>query len=62
MRTGQTVDELGLYSTECCSAELIFDVGDTWVRCPRCHQVCEWELEDELVRPEDLERFDDIAA
>jgi len=62
MRTGQTVDELGLYSTECCSAELIFDVGDTWVRCPRCHEVCKWELEDELVRPEDLERFDEIAA
>jgi hypothetical protein len=62
MRTGQTVDELGLYSTECCSAELIFDVGDTWVRCPRCHRICEWELEDELVRSEDLERFDEIAA
>jgi len=60
MRTGQTVQELGLYSTECCSQELIFDIGDTFAPCPKCHRACQWELEDELVRPVDLER--DVAA
>jgi hypothetical protein len=48
MKTSETVVDLGLYSNECCNAELIFDVGDTFVRCPRCHQLCVWELVEEL--------------
>jgi hypothetical protein len=62
MRTGGTVTELGLYSSECCSRELIFDVGDTFLRCPDCHELCEWELEDELVSWQELERVDGLAA
>lgn len=62
MKTGKTVSELGLYSSECCGAELIFDAGDTFSRCPACQHLCEWELEEKLVAVGDLERSDEIAA
>jgi hypothetical protein len=62
MKTGQTVEEPGLYSTECCSTEFVFDVGDTLSRCPRCQHLCEWECEDEFVSPEDSERLNGMAA
>jgi hypothetical protein len=48
MRTGETVDDLGTYSTECCNQMVTFDIGDTFTRCPNCHGLCAWELEDEL--------------
>ena len=62
MKTGQTVAELGLYSTECCSAELVFDLGDTFSSCPQCQHLCEWECEQELVALEDLDRPNGLAA
>jgi hypothetical protein len=55
MQTGQTVDEPGLYSTECCSTELIFAAGDTFCRCPQCQHLCVWEFEYELVTSGDLD-------
>ena len=42
MRTGETVTDLGLYATECCSEELIFDMGDQFAKCPRCQKLCIW--------------------
>ena len=45
MRTGETVTDLGLYATECCSEELIFDMGDQFAKCPRCHKLGIWEEE-----------------
>ena len=62
MKTGQTVDDLGLYSSECCSVELTFDVGDVFSRCPQCQHRCVWELESELVPADELEREAEIAA
>jgi len=62
MKTGETVETLGLYSTDCCNMELIFAVGDTFVRCPRCENLCKWELEDEIVNVKDLEGNSQIAA
>jgi len=63
MRTGQVAEELGLYSTECCTAELIFGVGDTFARCPQCQNNCEWELECELMTIQDFENLNGgIAA
>ena len=62
MKTGETVTELGLYDTECCSEEFIFDLGDTFRRCPKCQALCLWELQDEVVKPEDTENFDGKAA
>jgi hypothetical protein len=62
MRTSETVTELGLYNSECCSEELIFDVGDAFRRCPKCHALCVWELEDEVVSPDEVKRESGVAA
>lgn len=62
MKTGETVTELGLYVTECCSDELTFDVGDTFSRCPKCQALCLWEFQDEVVTSEDRKNSDGIAA
>ena len=56
MRTGDTVTDLGLYSTDCCGAEFNFDIGDTFHRCPECNHLCTWELEEELVTADEFER------
>lgn len=62
MKTSETVTELGLYISECCGEELTFDVGDTFQRCPKCQALCVWELEDEVVPLEQLERENGVAA
>ena len=62
MKTGDTVETLGLYSTDCCNMELIFEVGDTFCRCPRCENLCTWELDEELVTTKDLDKKTKIAA
>lgn len=62
MKTGDTVTDLGLYDSECCSAELIFDTGDRFVNCPTCNRACTWELEEELVMQDEFERVNGVAA
>jgi hypothetical protein len=62
MKTGETVTDLGLYDSECCSAELVFDNGDTFLRCPQCRGLCTWELEEELLPQEECERVNGVAA
>ena len=62
MKTGETVDTQALYSTDCCNVELIFEAGDTFCRCPRCQNLCMWELEEEVVSTEDLDKNPPIAA
>src|SRR6266436_1623553 len=47
MKTGETVTDLGLYTSECCSEELIFDTDDCFLRCQSCSRPCLWELEEE---------------
>jgi hypothetical protein len=62
MRTGDTVTDLGLYASDCCSAELIFDTGDRFITCPQCTRACTWEMEEELVPQDDFERMNGMAA
>jgi len=62
MKTGDSVFDLGLYSTECCSEEHTFDVGDTFSRCPKCRALCEWEFQYELRTAEDLKDDGRIVA
>ena len=62
MKTGNTVMDLGLYASECCSADLIFEMGDTFLRCPQCNHLCDWELEEEIVSQDEFERVNGIAA
>jgi hypothetical protein len=62
METSQTVKDLGLYISECCSAELIFDTGDLFLKCPHCSRSCAWDLEEEIVSYEEFERLHSAAA
>jgi hypothetical protein len=62
MRTGQTLTDLGLYATECCSEELIFDMGDQFAKCPRCQKLCIWEEEEEIVSIDEFEQMNGAAA
>jgi len=62
MRTKATVSELGLYSSECCSEELIYDAGDVFLQCPKCRGLCGWELENPVISIEELERENGVAA
>ena len=57
MKTGQPVTGLGLYISECCGAELIFDTGDLFLNCPQCSRLCLWALEEEIVSQDEFERL-----
>jgi pyruvate-formate lyase-activating enzyme len=45
MKTGEDVGTMGLYSSECCLVEVVFEAG-CFSRCPHCSALCEWELVD----------------
>ena len=62
MRTTETVTDLGLYDSECCGAELIFDTGDQFLNCPACNCPCVWELEEELVTADEFDHINGAAA
>jgi hypothetical protein len=62
MKTSEDVRELGLYSSDCCGEELIFDVNDTLIRCPKCEGLCLWAIEEILVHPDELEAEASKAA
>ena len=49
MKTSENVLELGLYASDCCKEELIFDKTDCFSRCPRCAELCEWQLVEKLM-------------
>jgi hypothetical protein len=55
MRTSEDALELGLYTNDCCNQQLIFDIGDTFCRCPRCESLCVWELESRITPIDALE-------
>ena len=57
MKTGDKVTALGLYASECCRAELIFDTDDAFLRCPQCQHWCVWQMEEAIVSPEEFERI-----
>ena len=55
MRTGKDVFEAGLYVSDCCLQELLFAKDDSFSRCPRCLQLCEWELVDAAEAVQEME-------
>jgi len=61
MKTTETVEESGIYSSECCNVQATFEVGDTFSRCPQCQHLCGWDFESELVLTEGTNE-DGIAA
>ena len=54
MKTSEDVFVLGLYSNDCCNEELIFDLGDTFRRCPRCSGLCRWELAERIMKDDEM--------
>jgi hypothetical protein len=62
MKTADTVTTLGLYSCDCCNKELIFDVGDSFNRCPKCEKLCNWELVEVVVPFDKFGHLDEEAA
>ena len=55
MRTSEDAIRSGLYASECCGEELVFYKHDTFWRCPQCHNLCEWELIEGALSPDELE-------
>ena len=62
MKTGETVTDLGLYTSECCSFERVFDTGDRFANCPQCSLSCVWEMEEELTTEDNVEPMNVVAA
>ena len=62
MKSGDSVTELGRYSSDCCRFEMIFDTGDRFWSCPDCDRNCIWELEEDIVTQEEFERISGVAA
>jgi hypothetical protein len=62
MRTGDMVDELGIYMSDCCDAERIFDEGDKFLRCPDCLGLCDWEFQAEITTITDPDGENGVAA
>jgi hypothetical protein len=61
-RTSEDVSVMGLYSSNCCGEELIFQVNDTFTRCPKCEGLCTWELVEELILAGELDAETPKAA
>ena len=55
MKTSEDAYRSGLYASDCCGEELVFYKHDTFCRCPRCHNLCEWELVEGALSPDELE-------
>ena len=49
MKTAQAVQELGLYTSNCCGWELIFYRSDYFTRCPNCSQLCDWQFAETVI-------------
>lgn len=62
MRTGEDVKELGLYSSECCLQDILFDTGDSFSRCPRCSKLTAWERVDDTLTSDELRVMKDSAG
>jgi hypothetical protein len=62
MKTFDDVRTLGLYASDCCGEELIFDEDDCFSRCPRCAQLCGWELVEVVVSWTELEHMEEVPA
>ena len=49
MKTGNEANRKGLYSSECCDCEVVFERGQTLTRCPKCSALTVWDLAEEVV-------------
>jgi len=59
MKTSMDVQELWLYASDCCLQEVLFDSGESFSRCPRCSNLCEWEKVD--VGSDTMKAMNDVS-
>jgi len=59
MKTGQDVRKLGLYVSDCCLEEMLFEENNSFRRCPHCSRLCEWELVEAVVPVEEMVKLND---
>jgi hypothetical protein len=59
MKTGKDVQKFWLYASDCCLQEIMFDSGESFSRCPRCANLCDWEMVD--VAPEEMKAVSESA-
>jgi hypothetical protein len=62
MKTSQDVVKPGLYMSECCGHEQMFDESEVFHRCPNCQGLCEWELVEAPVAAAPDVRRSDLGA
>jgi hypothetical protein len=62
MKTSETVRLLGLYASECCMDEALFDRNDSFSRCPKCQRLCRWELVEPVVSWLDIDSMDEVET
>jgi hypothetical protein len=62
MKTKDNVNVLGLYATDCCGEELIFDVQEQLSQCPSCDKGCSWNFVERVIPWQELEGLEPLAA
>jgi hypothetical protein len=60
-RTAETVQVLGLYKSTCCHEELLFDRNDSFSRCTRCNDACDWKLLETVISTAALDLIDEVS-
>jgi hypothetical protein len=62
MKTTDKVPKLALYASDCCGDEVVFDVREHFCRCPKCNQLCRWELVERVFSWQEMEELEPYAA
>jgi hypothetical protein len=62
MKTAQLVRQLGIYASDCCINEVLFDVNDRYSRCPKCSRLCGWEFVEKVFSWHEMDDLESIAA
>jgi hypothetical protein len=62
MKTAERVHKLALYASDCCGDEVVFDTSDYFCRCPKCDQLCHWDLVERVFSWEEMEDLEPHAA
>jgi hypothetical protein len=62
MRTGDSVEGLGVYASDCCGHEAIFEQEDWFPRCPECQRLCKWKLVASVMTMGETGETDEDAA
>jgi len=56
MKTSDIAKQLGLYVSACCDTDAIFDIKESFSRCPCCESLCFWQFVEPVVSWMDLDQ------